>query len=112
VCRGQKLLTLKTDHMKKVFTADAGEFGVGFTIICDSLDELRRVITKWYYPERKYSMVLYREAKKKGMFILYEIDLHDDEQILFDDYDGCTTHYIAKKKVDILSTSTQLSPYA
>jgi hypothetical protein len=112
--------------MKKVFTADKRSYGTGFFEICDSLEELKKAIVKNYYQYRgvgpkdrptrysddMYSEDLFLRAKKEGRYILYEIDLHDEEEILFHEYDGTSDHYIAKKEVNILSTSTQLSPYA
>jgi hypothetical protein len=108
--------------MKKVFTADKRSYGTGFFGICDSLEELKKAIVETYfeyggvdpkdhstqYSDDMYSEDLFLRAKKEGEYSLYEINLHDEEEILFHEYDGTSDYYIAKKEVNILSTSTRL----
>ena len=101
--------------MKKVFTADKGSYGTGFFSICDSLEELKKEIVRTYYmygiekySEDMYSEELFLTVKEEGQYTLYEVDLHDEEEIDFREYDGKSDFYIKKKEVKILSKSTCL----
>ena len=117
--------------MKKVFTAEKGSYGTGFFTICNSLDELKKAIVSEYYqygidPEDyalfligdaseigygaiysndMYSEEIFLHVQENGQFTLYEIDLHDEEEIQFGEYDGQSWSFIVKKEPNILSTT-------
>ena len=55
------------------------------------------------YSDDMYSEELFLHVKKDGQFTLYEIDLHDEEEIDFDEYDGQSWFSIVKKEPNILS---------
>jgi len=56
------------------------------------------------YSDDMYSEEVFLHVKKDGQFRLYEIDLHDEEEIEFDEYDGQSGFSIVKKEPNILST--------
>jgi hypothetical protein len=96
--------------MKKVFTADKRSYGTEFYEICNSLEELKKaIIDHCYYmfededPERVYSDALFKEACAKGLYVPFVVDLHPDEEIEFDGYDGQSWFKIEKIDKGILS---------
>lgn len=98
--------------MKKVFVANKGSYGTGFYKECDTLDELKREIV---YHEigrfsdsayNLYSEELFKENSED--YILYEVDLHDDEIITFSEYDGQSNFDIEKKDWNMLSLVTRV----
>jgi hypothetical protein len=114
----------------KVFIANRGSYfgphnsdGTMFSNGCSSLDELKRQIVKNYYlyggvdpenfnvnySEDMYSEELFLKAKKEGDYSLYEVELHDEEEILFEEYDSSSSFSIKKKEPPlILSTCKPL----
>ena len=98
--------------MKTVFTANKGSYGLEFTEVCDSLDELKRAIVShtFMFAEKvpEYSEELFKECATQKLFTLHEIQLHDEEQISFGEYDGTSWFIIEKKVSNILSTSERI----
>jgi hypothetical protein len=73
--------------MEKLFVANKSSYGAEFYNECNTLDELKRAIVyhelRW---EKDYSPEMYTEELFKEHSIdytLYEVDLHDDEEIVF-----------------------------
>jgi NAD(P)H-flavin reductase len=98
--------------MKKVFTASKGSYGTEFFDIKDSIDELKKAIVYHElqfsdneYTDDKYTEELFIEARADGEYTLYEVDLHPDEEIQFDGYDGQSWFTIEKIDKGILSRS-------
>ena len=100
--------------MTKVFVADKSSYGSEFYNICDSLDELKREILyheigKWgetdYTPD-KYTEELFKEHSKS--YKMFEVDLHDEEEIQFQEYDGQSWFHVVKKDPMILSKSKRI----
>ena len=98
--------------MKTVFTANKGSYGLGFMEIYDTLDELKRAIVShtFQFEEKKpeYSEELFRECATQNLFTLHEVLLHDEECIVFEEYDGTSWFIIEKKVSNILSTSERI----
>ena len=103
--------------MKKVFAASKSSFGAEFYSTFDTLDELKRGIVlhelRWYPLENgeKYTPEMYTEelfAEHSEAYRLFEIDLHDDEYLEFDQYDGQSGFDIRKKDPNILSICKQV----
>lgn len=100
--------------MKKVFVADKSSYGSEFYKICSTLDELKREIVyheigRWGetdYTREKYTEELFKENSKS--YKLFEVDLHDEEEIRFDEYDGQSWFSIVKKDPNILSKSKRI----
>ena len=94
--------------MKTVFTANKDSYGLEFTQVCDTLDELKRAIVSHtlQFEEKcpEYSEELFRECATQKSFTLHKIQLHDEECITFGEYDGTSWFNIEKKVNDILST--------
>jgi hypothetical protein len=65
-------------------------------------------LTRIEYSDDMYSEEVFLEVEKDGQFILYEIDLHDEEEIEFGEYDGQSWFSIVKKDPNILSELTVL----
>jgi hypothetical protein len=96
--------------MKKVFVADKSSYGSEFFEICDTLDELKRAIVahELYfeddsYTDEMYTEKLFKKHCKEGEYTLYEVDLHEEEQITFGQYDGQSWFYVEKIEKNILS---------
>jgi hypothetical protein len=96
--------------MKKVFTASKSSYGLEFYGIKDSIDELKRAIVAHElqfsddeYTDDKYTEELFIEARADGEYTLYEVDLHPDEEIQFDGYDGQSWFTVEKIDKNILS---------
>jgi hypothetical protein len=101
--------------MKKVFTADKQSYGSGFFQVCNSLEELKRAIIDHHCymfddedSERVYSDDLFKEACAKGQYTPFEVDLHPEEEIVFDGYDGQSWFKIEKIKKGVLSRSKRI----
>ena len=94
--------------MKTVFTANKSSYGSAFMSICNSLQELKECIVNqdYMFDEHKpvYSEELFKQ--KSYDYILYKVELHDDEEIIFNEYDGQSWFQIVKKHPNILSKST------
>lgn len=101
---------------KIVYTANKGSYGTGFFYVFDTLDELKKKIVaekerseRWATESEEYTDDMYTEEllkkwAKKGIYKLYEIHLHEDEEIIFDEYDGQSWFHIEKRNPNILST--------
>jgi hypothetical protein len=96
--------------MKKVFVADKNSYGSEFYEICDTLDELKRSIVAHElrfedesYTDEMYTEELFKKHCKDGEYTLYEVDLHEEEEITFNQYDGQSWFRIEKIEVNILS---------
>jgi hypothetical protein len=95
--------------MKTLYVADKRTFGSEFFCECSSLDELKRAIVEHelrfddesYTPD-KYTEELFKEHSHG--YKLYEVQLHDEECIRWDQYDGQSWFEIVKKEPNILST--------
>ena len=106
--------------MTKVFTADKHSYGADFMREFNTLDELKRGIVEnelWFemydyeksksnYNDTMYTEELFKEHSKG--YTLYEIDLHDDEELQWSEYDGQSSFTIVKKKINILSSMKQV----
>ena len=95
--------------MTTVYTADKDSYGTEFCRICSSIDELKRAIVAQQlrftdYTSDMYTEELFQEHSKDGAYTLYEVNLHDDEKIVFSEYDGQSHFDIVKKNKNILST--------
>jgi hypothetical protein len=95
--------------MTTVYTADKDSYGTGFFEIFPSLEELKRAIVAQQlrftdYTPDMYTEELFQKHSKDGAYTLYEIHLHDDEKIVFSEYDGQSHFDIVKKNKNILST--------
>jgi hypothetical protein len=102
--------------MKKVFAADKQTYGADFMREFNTLEELKRGIVEnelysemydYDKSESNYTDDMYTEELFKVHsvgYILYEIDLHDDEKLEWSEYDGQSCFKIVKKKTEILST--------
>ena len=95
------------------YTASKGSYGTGFFEVCNTLDELKKAIVEHemyfnrdnvVYMDDMYTKELFEECKKKGQYRLFQIKLHPDEKIEFDEYDGASGFSIEKKiQPEILS---------
>jgi hypothetical protein len=101
--------------MKKVFVADKNSYGTEFYEICNTLDELKRAIVahELYFEDDSYTDELYTEELFKkhcedGEYKLYEVDLHEEEEITFGEYDGKSWFGIQKIEVNILSKAKRI----
>ena len=106
--------------MTKVFAADKRSYGSDFMREFGTLDELKKGIVEnelWFemydyeksesnYTDDMYTEELFKEHSES--YTLYEIDLHDDEQLEWSEYDGQSSFRIVKKEVEILSTMKQV----
>lgn len=106
--------------MKKVFAADKHSYGSDFMKEFNTLDELKRGIVEnelWFdmydydkrasnYNDTMYTEELFKEHSKS--YTLYEIDLHDDERLQWNEYDGQSSFTIVKKEPQVLSTIKQV----
>jgi hypothetical protein len=103
-----------------VYAADKRSYGTEFTDIFDTLDELKKEIVKeeeiyarWKegheeYTDDMYTEELFKKWSKDGEYELYEIHLHEDEQIMFGEYHGKSWFHIEKKDENILSTMKRI----
>ena len=106
--------------MTKVFAADKRSYGSDFMREFNTLEELKRGIVEnelWFdmydyeksksnYTDDMYTEELFKEHSES--YTLYEIDLHDDEKLEWNEYDGQSSFRIVKKEVEILSTMKQV----
>lgn len=102
--------------MRKVFAADKSTYGSDFMREFNTLDELKRGIVEnelyfemydYEKSESNYNDTMYTEELFKEHsegYILYEIELHEDERLEWSEYDGQSSFRIVKKEVKILST--------
>lgn len=100
---------------RTVYVADKSSYGASFECIFDSLHELKNGIIQnehdvWSDDDEKipYSEELAEKCIREGGYTLYEVDLHDDEYISFDEYDGQSWFRIEKKNKNIFSTATKI----
>ena len=98
--------------MKTVFTANKDSYGLEFMEVYDTLDELKRAIVShtFLFEEEKpeYSEELFRKCVTEKRFTLYEVQLHDEECIVFGEYDGTSWFGFEKKDRNILSTCKRI----
>lgn len=101
--------------MKKVFVANKRSYGSEFYEICNTLDELKRAIVAHelyfedeFYTDDMYTEELFKKHCKNGEYTLYEVDLHEEEEISFDGYDGQSWFSVVKIDPNILSTYRQI----
>jgi hypothetical protein len=106
--------------MTKVFAAHKNSYGADFMREFNTLDELKRGIVEnelysemydYEKSESKYNDTMYTEElfKQHSMsYMMYEIDLHDDEKLDWSDYDGQSYFSIVKKDPEILSTMKRI----
>jgi hypothetical protein len=102
--------------MKKIFAADKQTYGADFMREFNTLEELKRGIVENELYSEMYDYVKSKSNYTDDMYteelfkihsvgyILYEIDLHDDEKLEWSEYDGQSCFRIVKKKTEILST--------
>ena len=96
--------------MKKVFVANKNSYGAEFFDECNTLDELKRAIVAHelrhakYVPE--YTEELFEEHSSD--YALFEVDLHNDEHIVWREYDGTSWFKVEKKVVKLLSQVKQI----
>ena len=95
-----------------------GSYSAGFFHILDTLDELKKKIVAQEegqerraatehekYTDDMYTEELFKKWAKDEEYELYEIHLHEDEEIVFDEYNGRSWFSIVKIEPDILSTT-------
>jgi hypothetical protein len=95
------------------YTASKGSYGTGFFEVHNTLDILKKAIVEHemyfiedevVYMDDMYTEELFEKCKKKGQYRLFQIKLHPDEKIEFDEYDGASGFSIEKKiQPEILS---------
>ena len=100
--------------MKTVFIANKSSYGTGFFGVFNTLLELKQAIVDqetgvWDDDKQeilygKYSEEMAKDAIEAGEYELAKINLHDEEEIDFHEYDGQSSFFIKKKVVKILST--------
>jgi hypothetical protein len=107
--------------MTKVFAAQKNSYGADFMREFNTLEELKRGIVEnelysemydYDKSESKYNDTMYTEElfKQHSMsYMMYEIDLHDDEKLDWSDYDGQSYFSIVKKEPEILSTMKRIN---
>ena len=92
---------------KTVYAATKSSYGASFEKVFDSLEELKRAIVKHDSPYRKrrkpYSEKSLKQVVEEDGYILYQVDLHEDEEIVFHEYDGQSWFDVEKKVKDTLS---------
>ena len=106
--------------MRKVFAADKYTYGSDFMREFNTLEELKRGIVEHelYFEmyddeksETKYNDSMYTEElfkeHSKG-YTLYEIDLHEEEQLRWTEYDGQSYFSIEKIESKILSSKKKI----
>jgi len=100
------------DELKKAIVSQYYQFGIypedDVISIIDkdltkSIKEDEYLSRRIEYSDDMYSEEVFLYVKKEGEFALYEIDLHDEEEIQFDEYDGQSWFNIVKKEPNILS---------
>jgi hypothetical protein len=106
--------------MTKVFAAQKNSYGADFMREFNTLEELKRGIVEnelysemydYDKSESKYNDTMYTEElfKQHSMsYMMYEIDLHEDEKLDWSDYDGQSYFSIVKKEPEILSTMKRI----
>lgn len=98
--------------MKTVYTANKGSYGTEFMEVYDTLDELKRAIVnsalQFEEEPYEYSEELYKKCATMNQYTPYKIELHDEEQVSFGEYDGTSWFFIEKKVANILSTSEKI----
>ena len=99
--------------MKTIFVANKSSYGAEFFNECNTLNELKKEIVyheigrhSKKYTNEMYTEELFREHSTD--YKLYEINLHDDECIQWDEYDGTSWFNIEKKDKNILSIRTRI----
>jgi hypothetical protein len=107
--------------MTKIFAAHKHSYGAEFSREFNTLKELKRGIlehemTSLYYricysdtsyTDDMYTEELFMEHSKS--YTLFEIDLHDDEELYWSEYDGQSYFKIVKKETEILSTKKRVN---
>lgn len=104
--------------MKKVFAAHKHSYGADFMREFKTLNELKRAIVEhelYYYDmetmKDSYTDDMYTEElfkKHSKSYILFEIDLHEDERLEWSEYDGQSYFAIVKIEPKILSIMKQV----
>ena len=98
--------------MKIFYTASKDSYGTAFSAICNSLEELKEAIYHHNYMFEdnlpKYSEELVQSIIKDEGFTLYSVNLHEEERIVFDEYDGQSWFNIRKINQNILSTAKRI----
>lgn len=102
---------------KTVYAADKhSSYGMSFESVYDSLHELKNAIIQHEHgvlndnrEQIPYSEELAKKCIEEGRYVLYEVELHNEECIVFDEYDGQSEFRIEKKVKNIVSTITQIS---
>ena len=103
---------------KIVYVAEKRSFGgMAFEDVCNSLDNLKYCILQHehevYWPDDEkipYSEELAWECIKIGKYRLHKVNLHDEEEIVFHEYDGASWFTIEKKNFKLLSRCKQIYP--
>ena len=107
--------------MTKVFAAHKHSYGADFMKEFNTLEELKRGIvehelyfemyddekSETKYNDSMYTEELFKEHSKS--YTLYEIDLHEEEQLRWTEYDGQSYFSIVKIEPKVLSTMKQVS---
>lgn len=93
----------------KLFVANKSSYGSEFYDACDTLDELKRAIVAHEYEYSKepveYSEEVFNEIVG---YTMYEVDLHHEERIHWDDCDGASWFRFEKEKTNLLSTARKI----
>jgi hypothetical protein len=107
--------------MTKVFAAHKHSYGADFMREFNTLDELKRGIVEnelysemydYEKSESNYNDTMYTEElfqEHYDGYTLYEIDLHDDEELQWSEYDGQSSFRIVKKEINILSSMKRVN---
>jgi hypothetical protein len=88
--------------MKTVYVANKSSYGAGFFGEFDTLLDLKMGIVSHELDDinSDYNDDMYAEKlfeKHSAKYELCEVSLHDDERIMFNEYDGQSSFYIEKK---------------
>jgi hypothetical protein len=101
--------------MKKVFVANKRSYGSEFYEVCDTLENLKRAIVAHElefeddsYTDEMYTEELFKKHCEDGEYTLYEVELHEEEEITFGSYDGQSWFRIEKIHPNILSNYRQI----
>ncbi len=100
--------------MKTVYTADKITYGEPFMATFESFEDLKRSIFDSHFrmnPPIDKVVPEYNEKTVSGIihveqYIIYRIELHEDEEIQFEEYGGSSHHMIVKKDRSVLSKTT------
>lgn len=96
--------------MKTIYTSKKYSYGPTFFAECDTLQDLKHAILRHYsdhenfeYTEDKFTEELFEKAVEEDEHVLFKVELHDNEELEFDQHNGESVFRIVKKDIEILS---------